>query len=174
PKDYILAGYINTSYYGRNAYGIQAAAQAYYRKDAEKLSVAQGAYLAALLQRRSDREDAAQFAVRARLGAHRDRVHPGQRHQPVEHGLHGPGADRLLGRLAVVVAGDLDVRRRAADHPGLERELHAVGHGGQLRQRPVQRLRTGRRFGDLRVQRFVEREQSGAGRDTGMSPGPEI
>ncbi|GHC68599.1 hypothetical protein GCM10010309_34860 [Streptomyces violaceochromogenes] len=80
----------------------------------------------------------------------------------------------LLGRLAVVVAGDLDVRRRAADHPGLERELHAVGHGGQLRQRPVQRLRTGRRFGDLRVQRLVEREQSGAGRDTGMSPGPEI
>ncbi|WP_190196138.1 transglycosylase domain-containing protein [Streptomyces djakartensis] len=49
-KDYILAGYINTSYYGRNAYGIQAAAQAYYREDAEDLDVAQGAYLAALLQ----------------------------------------------------------------------------------------------------------------------------
>ncbi|WP_030232804.1 transglycosylase domain-containing protein [Streptomyces sp. NRRL S-455] len=49
-KDYILAGYINTSYYGRNAYGIQAAAQAYYRTDAEDLTVAQGAYLAALLQ----------------------------------------------------------------------------------------------------------------------------
>ncbi|KAB1147715.1 penicillin-binding protein [Streptomyces luteolifulvus] len=49
-KDFILAGYINTSYYGRGAYGIQAAAQAYYRVDAEKLSVAQGAYLAALLQ----------------------------------------------------------------------------------------------------------------------------
>ncbi|MDH6624794.1 penicillin-binding protein 1A [Streptomyces sp. LBL] len=49
-KDDILAGYINTSYYGRNAYGIQAAAQAYYRVDAEKLTVEQGAYLAALLQ----------------------------------------------------------------------------------------------------------------------------
>ncbi|WP_225837295.1 transglycosylase domain-containing protein [Streptomyces sp. NK08204] len=49
-KDEILAGYINTSYYGRNAYGIQAAAQAYYRVDARKLSVEQGAYLAALLQ----------------------------------------------------------------------------------------------------------------------------
>jgi membrane peptidoglycan carboxypeptidase len=49
-KDEILAGYINTSYYGRSAYGIQAAAQAYYRVDAEKLSVEQGAYLAALLQ----------------------------------------------------------------------------------------------------------------------------
>jgi membrane peptidoglycan carboxypeptidase len=49
-KDDILAGYINTSYYGRGAYGIQAAAQAYYHVDAEKLSVEQGAYLAALLQ----------------------------------------------------------------------------------------------------------------------------
>ncbi|MFI0814661.1 transglycosylase domain-containing protein [Streptomyces sp. NPDC021098] len=49
-KDYILQGYINTSYYGRGAYGIQAAARAYYNKDAEGLSVQQGAYLAALLQ----------------------------------------------------------------------------------------------------------------------------
>ncbi|MEU6481987.1 transglycosylase domain-containing protein [Streptomyces sp. NPDC047017] len=49
-KDEILAGYINTSYYGRNAYGIQAAAQAYYRVDAQHLTVEQGAYLAALLQ----------------------------------------------------------------------------------------------------------------------------
>ncbi|MFE4666099.1 transglycosylase domain-containing protein [Streptomyces sp. NPDC056716] len=49
-KDDILAGYINTSFYGRNAYGIQAAAQAYYRVDADQLTVEQGAYLAALLQ----------------------------------------------------------------------------------------------------------------------------
>ncbi|WP_459738493.1 transglycosylase domain-containing protein [Streptomyces sp. E-15] len=49
-KDDILAGYINTSYYGRNAYGIQAAAQAYFRVDAQDLTVEQGAYLAALLQ----------------------------------------------------------------------------------------------------------------------------
>ncbi|MFF6785585.1 transglycosylase domain-containing protein [Streptomyces sp. NPDC012510] len=49
-KDTILAGYINTSYYGRSAWGIQAAAQAYYRKDAKDLNVREGAYLAALLQ----------------------------------------------------------------------------------------------------------------------------
>ncbi|MER5223562.1 transglycosylase domain-containing protein [Streptomyces flaveus] len=49
-KDDILAGYMNTSYYGRAAYGIQAAAQAYYRVDASKLTVEQGAYLAAVLQ----------------------------------------------------------------------------------------------------------------------------
>ncbi|MFE9258884.1 transglycosylase domain-containing protein [Streptomyces sp. NPDC006879] len=49
-KKDILAGYINTNYYGRGAYGIQAAAQAYYGVDTAKLTVEQGAYLAALLQ----------------------------------------------------------------------------------------------------------------------------
>ncbi|MFE9373712.1 transglycosylase domain-containing protein [Streptomyces sp. NPDC006711] len=49
-KNEILAGYMNTSYYGRNAYGIQAAAQAYYGKDVSKLTLEEGTYLAALLQ----------------------------------------------------------------------------------------------------------------------------
>ncbi|KRV47741.1 penicillin-binding protein [Wenjunlia vitaminophila] len=48
-KDEILEGYLNTSYYGRNSYGIQAAARAYYGKDADELTVSEGAYLAALL-----------------------------------------------------------------------------------------------------------------------------
>ncbi|MCX4670650.1 penicillin-binding protein [Streptomyces sp. NBC_01381] len=49
-KDDILAGYLNTSYFGRVAYGIQAAARAYYDTDVSDLTVEQGAYLAALLQ----------------------------------------------------------------------------------------------------------------------------
>lgn len=48
-KDDILAGYLNTSYFGRNAYGVQAAAQAYFGKDVKDLNTAQGAYLATLL-----------------------------------------------------------------------------------------------------------------------------
>ncbi|MFE9121862.1 transglycosylase domain-containing protein [Streptomyces sp. NPDC007172] len=48
-KEDILAGYLNTSYFGRNAYGIQAASQAYYSKDVEKLTTGEGAYLASLL-----------------------------------------------------------------------------------------------------------------------------
>ncbi|WP_405780455.1 transglycosylase domain-containing protein [Streptomyces sp. NBC_00859] len=48
-KNDILEGYLNTSYFGRNAYGIQAAAQAYYGKDIQDIDVAQGAYLASLL-----------------------------------------------------------------------------------------------------------------------------
>ncbi|MGC5563312.1 transglycosylase domain-containing protein [Streptomyces sp. FR-108] len=53
-KDDILEGYLNTSYFGRNAYGIQAAAQAYYGVDAKSLSAGQGAYLAALLNAPSE------------------------------------------------------------------------------------------------------------------------
>ncbi|MFF3447179.1 transglycosylase domain-containing protein [Streptomyces sp. NPDC002667] len=53
-KDEILEGYLNTSYYGRNAYGIQAAAQAYYGVNARDLTVGQGAYLAALLNAPSE------------------------------------------------------------------------------------------------------------------------
>ncbi|MFD3542756.1 transglycosylase domain-containing protein [Streptomyces sp. NPDC058662] len=48
-KNYILEGYLNTSYFGRNAYGIQAASQAYYGKDVGTLTTAEGAYLATLL-----------------------------------------------------------------------------------------------------------------------------
>ncbi|WP_320782227.1 transglycosylase domain-containing protein [Streptomyces sp. CRN 30] len=53
-KDEILEGYLNTSFFGRNAYGIQAAAQAYYGKDAADLDPARGAYLASLLNAPSE------------------------------------------------------------------------------------------------------------------------
>ncbi|MEU3779894.1 transglycosylase domain-containing protein [Streptomyces sp900129855] len=53
-KDDILEGYLNTSYFGRNAYGMQAAAKAYYGVDASNLTPAQGAYLAALVNAPSE------------------------------------------------------------------------------------------------------------------------
>ena len=49
-KSQILQGYLNTSYYGRGAYGIQAAARTYYDKDAVDLNPSECAFLAALLK----------------------------------------------------------------------------------------------------------------------------
>lgn len=49
-KEDIMAGYLNSAYYGRNAYGIQAAARAYFDKDAKDLSPSQCAFLAAVLK----------------------------------------------------------------------------------------------------------------------------
>ncbi|MGW4650136.1 transglycosylase domain-containing protein [Kitasatospora sp. NPDC004289] len=49
-KDEILAGYLNTSWFGRGSYGIERAALAYYGKHASELGPSEGAFLAAVLK----------------------------------------------------------------------------------------------------------------------------
>ncbi|MBQ9197948.1 MAG: PBP1A family penicillin-binding protein [Clostridia bacterium] len=49
-KDEILEMYLNYIYFGRGAYGIEAAAQAYFGVHARELTVAQGASLAAIIK----------------------------------------------------------------------------------------------------------------------------
>ena len=49
-KDDILRAYLNTVYFGRNAYGIEAAAHAYFDKPASELTVEEGGVLAASIQ----------------------------------------------------------------------------------------------------------------------------
>ncbi|MGW4356980.1 transglycosylase domain-containing protein, partial [Nocardia sp. NPDC004582] len=53
-KDQILAAYLNTIYFGRGAYGIDAASKAYFNKPVQDLSVAEGAVLAATIQQPSN------------------------------------------------------------------------------------------------------------------------
>ncbi|QGQ20761.1 PASTA domain-containing protein [Cellulomonas sp. JZ18] len=48
-KEKIMGRYLNTIYFGRDAYGIQAAAQAYFHKNAVDLSVSEAALLAAVI-----------------------------------------------------------------------------------------------------------------------------
>lgn len=49
-KEEILEMYLNTVYFGRGAYGIQAASQAYFGIDASELTLAQSACLAAIIK----------------------------------------------------------------------------------------------------------------------------
>jgi len=49
-KNKILEFYLNTVYFGRGAYGIQAAAGAFFAEDVSKLDTSQGAVLAGLLR----------------------------------------------------------------------------------------------------------------------------
>src|SRR5215472_5390149 len=49
-KQQILELYLNTSYYGAQQYGVQAAAQTYFHKDAKNVDLAQAAMLAGLPQ----------------------------------------------------------------------------------------------------------------------------
>ena len=48
-KDQILEDYLNTIYFGRNAYGIDAAARNYFGKPVENLNLGQSAMLAAII-----------------------------------------------------------------------------------------------------------------------------
>lgn len=52
-KDAVLQSYLNIIYFGRGSYGIAAASKAYFDKPVEQLTVAEGALLAALIQRPS-------------------------------------------------------------------------------------------------------------------------
>ena len=49
-KAQVLEFYLNTIYFGRGAYGIQAASESYFAEPASKLSAAQGAVLAGLIR----------------------------------------------------------------------------------------------------------------------------
>ena len=48
-KEQILDGYLNTIYYGRGAYGVQAASLAYFQKDAKDLTLRESAVLASVI-----------------------------------------------------------------------------------------------------------------------------
>ncbi|OZG64743.1 transglycosylase domain-containing protein [Bifidobacterium eulemuris] len=48
-KDEVLCNYMNTIYLGRNSYGIQAASQAYFDKDAADLTLSEAAMLAGII-----------------------------------------------------------------------------------------------------------------------------
>nr|WP_084721798.1 transglycosylase domain-containing protein [Rhodococcus marinonascens] len=49
-KDDILAAYLNTIYFGRGAYGIEAASKAYFNKPVEQLTIEESAVLASSIQ----------------------------------------------------------------------------------------------------------------------------
>ena len=55
-KERILAGYLNTVYFGHGAYGVQAAARLYFRRDAADLTLLQSALLAGLIAAPSARD----------------------------------------------------------------------------------------------------------------------
>lgn len=66
PKEEILAGYLNTIYFGRGAYGAEAAAQSFFDTHAQDLTVPQAAYLAAAINNPS--------AYDPSVPANRDRI----------------------------------------------------------------------------------------------------
>jgi membrane peptidoglycan carboxypeptidase len=74
-KQEILAGYLNTIYYGHGAYGVQAASKEYFAIDAKKLTVPQAAFLATVVNNPSiydprDEDDHGRILSRYRYVLH--------------------------------------------------------------------------------------------------------
>ncbi len=57
-KDQILDWYLNSIYWGRDNYGIQAASQSYFHQDVSRLTVSEGAVLAGIIQSPNDDDPA--------------------------------------------------------------------------------------------------------------------
>ena len=93
-KQEILEGYLNTIYFGRGAYGIQAAAQAYFDKDAAELDLKESAALASIINNPTP-------------------VRPGQR-----QGLEAGAARALPLRARRHGQDGRDHRRRGRSRPG--------------------------------------------------------
>jgi len=66
-KDEILEGYLNTIYFGRGAYGIEAAARAYFGVSATQLTLKQSAALAAVINSPNNYDPAKGPAAKAAL-----------------------------------------------------------------------------------------------------------
>ncbi len=95
-KSQVLEDYLNTIYFGRGAYGIQAASQAYFGKDVGDLNEAQGAVLAAVIRAPSSYDPAEGKAAKQALKARTlDYVIPGM----VEQGWLDEAAAAKINRL---------------------------------------------------------------------------
>ena len=150
-KDEILAKYLNTVYFGRGAYGVQAAAQTFFQKDASELSALESALLAGMVQSPSfydpvEHEPEAterrnyvleQMASEGYLTAERAAQLEGRpiKVNPIDVGLNFPGK---LGYFLDYTRRDListlrrgpGVQRRAAGHDHARSADAALCRGG--------------------------------------------
>ena len=101
-KQEILEGYLNTIYFGRGAYGIQAAAQAYFDKSAAELDLKESAALASIINNPSHFDPAngkdSKVALRERYALRARRHGQGRRHQRRRGRAGGAEAAEVRGR----------------------------------------------------------------------------
>ncbi len=101
-KSDILEGYLNTIYFGRGAYGVEAASQAYFGKPASKLTVPESAMLASVVNSPSYLSPERGAAGRQDLVERYDYVLNGM----VDAGtLDASEADRYQGKLPKLARG---------------------------------------------------------------------
>ena len=140
-KEQILELYLNQIFLGRNAYGVQAAARAYFDKDVAQLTLAECAYLAVLPQGAEQLRPGPPPGARARaaqLGARRDGAQRLHHPRPARRGDRASRSARCAAAARAVrnVGGYFmeEVRRKLIDRYGENAER---GPEQRLCRRPV-------------------------------------
>ena len=139
-KKEVLEGYLNTIYFGRGAYGIQAASKAFFDHDAKDLSLREAAVLATVLNNPTQYDPANGKEAREDLKVRYEYVLDGM----AEMGTHHHRGARQGGQAAAEVPqgrGAEPVRRPEGPHarPGEVRDprpRHRL-RGGDRRRRPA-------------------------------------
>lgn len=138
-KSQILEGYLNTIYFGRGAYGIQAAAKAYFDVEAKDLSLRQSAVLASVLNNPTGYDPANGKQARADLRERYDYVLSGMADTGA---ISAEAADKAQKRLPVFP--EIEAESQYGGQRGhmlklIKDELHSLGFrdeeidGGGLR-----------------------------------------
>ncbi len=106
-KPYVLEQYLNAVYFGNNAYGLQSAAEVYFGKNVEQLTMVEGAFLGGMIRNPTDydpfvRPERARYRLRQAL----DRLVAVERLDAAEAELQASGfvlpqAPQRLPQLAV-------------------------------------------------------------------------
>ncbi|WP_433086685.1 transglycosylase domain-containing protein [Dactylosporangium sp. CA-052675] len=143
-RDVILDRYLNTAYFGRLAYGIEAAAQAYYDKPAATLSPGEAVVLAAQLDSPGD-------------GAYDPTVHADaarRRFEEIRGRMSGGGAAVVFPEGTTRTADDATKRHRA---------LRPDGSDGLVEQRVLDEFATlGLNAAGARISTTIDRRLQGS------------
>jgi membrane peptidoglycan carboxypeptidase len=130
-KTEILEGYLNTIYFGRGAYGVQAASQAYFDKDAKKLSLRESAVLATVLNNPSRFDPANGKDARAALKERYDYVLDGMADADNITAEEAEKAERRLPKFPKIEAESRYGGQRGHMLKLVRDELHDLGYKDQ-------------------------------------------
>ena len=127
PNREILTRYLNTIYFGRGAYGVQAAARTYYGKDVQDLDLGQSAFLASLIRSPETADPkrpvtdplaatSVDTAIRRRLSVLDAMVQEGYITQEQHDAAAASGFDDMLPRTEVSTTGHVSHQELGTDY----------------------------------------------------------
>ena len=138
-KREILEGYLNTIYFGRGAYGVQAAAEAYFGKPVDKLDLRESVVLAAVLNNPGRYDPAGGKQARAELELRYDSILEGMADIGSISSGEAARAERRLPKFPKIAAEDAYGGQRGHMLRLVRDQLHRLGFsdeqidGGGLR-----------------------------------------